>query len=210
MPLACRICDSRCRRARPTYGGGWRDVATGSGQALRHRPVDGDRVGPRVAPDRQLSAESARGGDRPFAADRGRQAAAVLALAEETPDMTLAKIAAHLQSEHGMRVSQKHGVALLPPPRHHLRKTGSRQRACNDLTCCGAGAPGSKPGPVSTPERLVFVDMVRRTVAEGRVSRRAGLPPRWRGAAGRALRGHRCRAPVPRGHWKTDDLRRRT
>ena len=30
----------------------------------------------------------------------------VLALVEETPDMTLAEIAAHLESEHGLRVSQ--------------------------------------------------------------------------------------------------------
>ena len=40
--------------------------------------------------------------------------------------------------------------------------------------------------------------MVRRTVAEGHVSRRTGRRPRWPGdAAGR------CRAPVPHGHWKT-------
>ena len=30
----------------------------------------------------------------------------VLALVEETPDMMLAEIAAHLESEHGLRVSQ--------------------------------------------------------------------------------------------------------
>ena len=35
------------------------------------------------------------------------QAAAVLALVEETPDMTLAEIAAHLESEHGVRIAKR-------------------------------------------------------------------------------------------------------
>ncbi len=33
-------------------------------------------------------------------------AGTILALIEESPDMTLAKIAAHLHSAHGLRVSQ--------------------------------------------------------------------------------------------------------
>ena len=45
---------------RASPGGGWRHVATGSGVALRDRSIKGDQVGPRVAPDRQLSAEAAR------------------------------------------------------------------------------------------------------------------------------------------------------
>ena len=57
------------------------------------------------------------------------RAETVLALVEETPDMTLAEIAAHLESEHGVRVSQSTRVALLPPTRHHLQKNGARQRA---------------------------------------------------------------------------------
>ena len=48
---------------------------------------------------------------RPQGGDRrsqriGVQAAVVLALLEETPDMMLAEIAANLDSEHGLRVSQ--------------------------------------------------------------------------------------------------------
>ena len=38
-------------------------------------------------------------------------------------------------------------------------------------------------------EKLVFVD---ETGASTKMARRSG----------RALRGHRCRAPVPHGHWK--------
>ena len=44
--------------------------------------------------------------------------------------------------------------------------------------------------PGLDPEKLVFVD---ETGASTKMARRSG----------RALRGHRCRAPVPHGHWKT-------
>ena len=47
----------------------------------------------------------AQGGDRRSQRIEAR-AEAVLALVEETPDMTLAEIATHLESEHGVRVSQ--------------------------------------------------------------------------------------------------------
>ena len=44
--------------------------------------------------------------------------------------------------------------------------------------------------PDLDPEKLVFVD---ETGASTKMARRSG----------RALRGHRCRVPVPHGHWKT-------
>ena len=43
------------------------------------------------------------------------------------------------------------------------------------------------------PDRLVFID---ETGASTKMARRRG----------RALRGERCRAPVPHGHWKTTTL----
>ena len=46
-----------------------------------------------------------QGGDRRSHRIEAR-AETVLALVEETPDMTLAEIAAHLENEHGLRVSQ--------------------------------------------------------------------------------------------------------
>ena len=46
-----------------------------------------------------------QGGDRRSQRIEAR-AEAVLALLDETPDMTLAEIAAHLEDEHGLRVSQ--------------------------------------------------------------------------------------------------------
>lgn len=53
----------------------------------------------------------------------------ILSLVEETPDMTLAEIAAHLEAEHGLKVAQstvwrffdRHGITF--------KKNRSRQRA---------------------------------------------------------------------------------
>ena len=107
------------------------------------------------------------------------RAAAVLALAEEAPDMTLAKIAAICRAGTGCGSPRTRcgasSTAAITFEKPLTPASG------NDLTCCGAGAPGSKPGPISTPESSSSLTL-RRTVAEGRVSRRAGLPPRWRGA----------------------------
>lgn len=54
--------------------------------------------------------------------------AEILALVEETPDITLAEIAAHLEEEHGLRVSQSTIWRLLN--RHGLtfKKNRARQR----------------------------------------------------------------------------------
>ena len=46
-----------------------------------------------------------QGGDRRSQRIEAR-AEAILALIDETPDMTLSEIAAHLEDEHGLRVSQ--------------------------------------------------------------------------------------------------------
>ena len=90
-----------------------------------------------------------QGGDRRSHRIEAR-AETVLALVEETPDMTLAEIAVHLESAHGVRVIPEHGVALLPPPRHHLQKKRLTPTSSNVLTCCDAGGPGSTPSPIST------------------------------------------------------------
>lgn len=60
--------------------------------------VDAWRRGGGYRPGRQ-------GGDRRSQRIEAH-AAALLALIEETPDMTLAEIAAHLEDAHGLRVSQ--------------------------------------------------------------------------------------------------------
>ncbi len=76
----------------------------------------------------------------------------------------------------------EHGVALLPPPGHHVQKKPRMPASSSAWTCCGAAAPGSRPSPASTPTGWSS-SMVRRTVAEGRVSRRTGRRPRWPGDA---------------------------
>ena len=83
----------------------------------------------------------------------------------------------------------KHGVALLPPPGDHLQITAhaSEQQRPDVLQRRRAWFEAQ---PALDPERLVFVD---ETGASTKMARRCG----------RAPRGHRCRAPVPHGHWKT-------
>ena len=129
-----------------------------------------------------------QGGDRRSQRIEAR-AETVLALVAETPDMTLAEIAAHLDSEHGLRVSQstvwrffhRRGITF------KITAHASEQQRVDLLRRRRAWFE-TQPG--LDPERLVFVD---ETGASTKMARRGG----------RALRGHRCRAPVPHGHWKT-------
>ena len=113
----------------------------------------------------------------------------VLALLEETPDMTLAEIAAHLESEHGLRVSQSTVWRFFHRRGITFKKTAhaSEQQRPDVLQRRRAWFEAQ---PALDPDRLVFVD---ETGASTKMARRCG----------RALRGHRCRAPVPHGHWKT-------
>ena len=66
-----------------------------------------------------------QGGDRRSQRIEAR-AAAVLALIEETPDMTLAEIAAHLEDAHGLRVSQSTVWRFF----HRRGVTFKKNRAC--------------------------------------------------------------------------------
>ncbi len=130
----------------------------------------------------------AQGGDR-----RSRRieahAEVVLALVDETPDMTLAEIATHLEDEHGLRVSQSAVWRFFHRRGITFKKTAhaSEQQRPDVLRRRRAWVEAQ---PDLDPEKLVFVD---ETGASTKMARRSG----------RALRGHRCRAPVPHGHWKT-------
>ena len=53
----------------------------------------------------------------------------ILALVEETPDMTLAEIATHLENEHGLRVSQSTVWRFFDRRGVPFKKNRSRQRA---------------------------------------------------------------------------------
>ena len=117
------------------------------------------------------------------------RAETVLALVEEIPDMTLAEIAAHLESEHGLRVSQSTVWRFFHRRGITFKKTAhaSEQQRPDVLQRRRAWFEAQ---PALDPDKLVFVD---ETGASTKMARRSG----------RALRGHRCRAPVPHGHWKT-------
>ena len=69
-----------------------------------------------------------QGGDRRSHRIEAR-AEVVLTLVEETPDMTLADIAAHLESEHGVRVSQSTVWRFFHRRGITFKKSSSRQRA---------------------------------------------------------------------------------
>ena len=136
----------------------------------------------------------AQGGDRRSQRIEAR-AQVVLALVEEAPDMTLAEIATHLEDEHGLRVSQSTVWRFFHRRGITFKKTAhaSEQQRPDVLRrrqAWGEAQPGLDP------EKLVFVD---ETGATTKMARRSG----------RALRGHRCRAPVPHGQ-EDHDLRRRT
>ena len=129
-----------------------------------------------------------QGGDRRSQRIEAR-AETVLALVEETPDMTLAEIAAHLESAHGLRVSQSTVWRSFHRRGITFKKTAhaNEQQRPDVLRRRQAWF---ETQPDLDPESLVFVD---ETGVSTKMARRRG----------RALRGHRCRAPVPHGHWKT-------
>ena len=90
------------------------------GAALRDRAVDGDQVGGCLAPDRQLSAQAAR--RRPaLAADRG---AGLGGSGADRGDP--GHDAGGDRGPSGERARSaglaEHGMALLPPPGHHVQK----------------------------------------------------------------------------------------
>ena len=129
-----------------------------------------------------------QGGDRRSQRIEAR-AETVLALVEETPDMTLAEIAVHLESAHGVRVSQSTVWRFFHRRGITFKKTAhaSEQQRPDVLRRRRAWFDAQ---PDLDPEQLVFVD---ETGASTKMARRCG----------RAPRGHRCRASVPHGHWKT-------
>lgn len=113
----------------------------------------------------------------------------VLALIDATPDITLAELAEYLEKTHGLRVSQSTVWRLLDRHGMTFKKTAhaSEQQRPDVLRRRKAWF---ELQPDLDPERLVFID---ETGANTKMAR----------LRGRALRGERCRAAIPHGHWKT-------
>ena len=113
----------------------------------------------------------------------------ILALVDETPDITLGEIAAHLDAGHGLTVAQSTVWRLLDRHGMTFKKTAHacEQQRADVLRRRQAWFDAQ---PDLKPERLVFID---ETGASTKMARRYG----------RAPRGERCQTPVPHGHWKT-------
>ena len=99
----------------------------------------------------------------------------ILALVDETPDITLGEIAAHLDAGHGLTVAQSTVWRLLDRPRHDVQKKPRTPASNSELTSCAAGRPGFDAQPDLKPERLVFID---ETGASTKMARRYGRAPR--------------------------------
>ena len=136
-----------------------------------------------------------QGGDRRSQRIEAR-ASAVLALIEETPDMTLAEIAAHLENGHGLRVSQSTVWRFFHRRGITFKKTAhaSEQQRLDVLRRRRAWFE-AQPG--LDPDRLVFVD---ETGASTKMARRRPRSrprsERWRPA--RASSPSSTTTPGPR------------
>ena len=122
--------------------------AAGSGEALWHRAFYGDQVGLRLAANGQLSAQAARR-RQALAPDRGTCRDGSGAGRRDPGHDAGGDRGSSGERARGAGLPE-HGVALLPPPRHHLQKKRLTPTSSNVLTCCDAGGPGSTPSPIST------------------------------------------------------------
>ncbi|MFC3358909.1 IS630 family transposase [Azotobacter chroococcum] len=114
----------------------------------------------------------------------------LLGLLEQTPDLTLAELAATLERERGIRVSlatvwtflDRHGMTFQKKTAH----AAEQQRP--DVQAARQEWFEEQPG--FDWRKLIFVD---ETAAATNLARLRGWAPR----------GEHCRAAVPHGHWKT-------
>ncbi|MFD2405766.1 IS630 family transposase [Azorhizophilus paspali] len=114
----------------------------------------------------------------------------LLGLLEQTPDLTLAELAATLERERGIRVSlatvwtflDRHGMTFKKETAH----AAEQQRP--DVQAARQEWLEEQPG--FDWRKLIFVD---ETAAATNLARLQGWAPR----------GERCLAAVPHGHWKT-------
>ena len=114
----------------------------------------------------------------------------ILALVNEMPDITLGEIAAQLDAGHGLTVAQSTVWRLLDRHGMTFKKNGAHAAEQQRADVLHRRQAWFDAQPDLEPERLVFID---ETGASTKMARRHG----------RSLRGERCRAPVPHGHWKT-------
>ena len=108
---------------------------------------------------------------------------------ERTPDIALAEIAEQLQADRGVRAAPATIWSFLDKRRLTFKKTAhASEQERDDIRA--ARALWFEWRRAHDPDRLVFID-------------ETGVSTKMARLRGRALRGKRCRAAVPHGHWKT-------
>ena len=117
-------------------------------------------------------------------------ASEILALIEDTPDITLGEVALHLNVAHGLKVAPSTVWRLLDRHGMTFKKKSAHASEQQRLDVLRRRRGWFEAQSDLKPERLVFID---ETGASTKMARRYG----------RALRGERCNSPVPHGHWMT-------
>ena len=138
----------------------------------------------------RLSAEPTGGDLRSHCIEAFRQV--VLGAIEAQKDTALAELVALLRREHGasFAISTVHRQVV----RHRItlkKAVHAAEQDRPDVACRRQSWFDTQPD--LDPRRLVFIDETGATTTMARLR-------------GRAPRGQRCRAAVPRGHWKTTTL----
>ena len=116
-------------------------------------------------------------------------AAEILGLVAETHDITLSEIASHLERQHGERFAQSTVWRFLDRHAMTFKKTAHASEQERPDVAAQRQAWRATQAEVD-PQRLVFID---ETGASTKMAR----------LCGRSLRGTRCLAAIPHGHWKT-------
>ena len=76
----------------------------------------------------------------------------ILALVDETPDITLGEIAAHLERGAWLDSGPKHGLAAARPARHDVQKKPRTPASNSELTSCAARQAWFDAQPDLKPE----------------------------------------------------------
>ncbi|WP_258120155.1 IS630 family transposase [Mesorhizobium onobrychidis] len=139
---------------------------------------------------RETGEKEARKQGQPSRSKLDAHEAFILGLIEDAPDITLAEIGERLAAERGVRAASstvwlyldRRGITFKKKTAH-----AAEQQRPDVLRRRRTWFDGQLD---LDPERLIFID---ETAASTKMAR----------LRGRSLRGERCRAAVPHGHWKT-------
>jgi len=113
----------------------------------------------------------------------------ILSVIANEVDITIMELTDLLAREHGLRVAPSTVWRFLDRHGMTFKKTAHASEQ-NRPDVFARRQAWFDAQPELAPERLVFIDETGASTKTARLR-------------GRALRGQRCRSPVPHGHWKT-------